>query len=729
MLITSPSTSSRILPLATAATAMTLSRLITRSAIRMVLIAPIRCSLDLTSPSPSSSGTSSFTAIQKSRAPPMSLRKESFSISTATMVRMIRNTTAAAAPHSIASFCWRCGRERAARAITTALSPDRMMFTQIIPPRPSQNCAVINSCIEPLPPYAVPRSEKSEQAYDLPVNQIDLNRRGHLGQAGHGHDVPADHHDELGARREAHLAYVEDVVRGRRAQLRIRRERVLRLRDAYRVMAVAVLLQLLDLAAHLGVGRDLARAVDLLSDLVDLVPEGILLFVDELEIALLLAQIDDDARQLRRALAPVAPVRGEHHLGAELLDSRLEQLELLRRVVVEAVDRNNAGNAVVLLHVLDVALEVGDPLLQRLEVLLRDRLQVRAAVVLHRAHRGDDHRRRRAQPRLAALDVDELLRPQVGAEARFGDHVVGELHRGLGRDHGVAAMGDVRERAAMDERRVVLERLDEVGLDRVLQQHRHRAVRLEILRENRFLLARVADDDLAQALLQVLERVGQAEDRHDLGGDDDIEPVLARVAVAGAAEAHGDVAQRAVVHVDDALPGDAAHVDAELVAVVDVVVDHRREQVVRERDRVEVAGKVQVDVFHRNDLRVAPAGRAALHAEHRPERRLAQADHRLLADVVQRVAETDRRGGLALARGRGADRGDQDQLRVGLLLQAVEVLERNLRLVVPVGFEVFLWNTELGQRDLRDAFEFGFLCDFDIRGHRLAPSAAGQHRV
>ena len=102
----------------------------------------------------------------------------------------------------------------------------------------------------------------------------------------------------------------------------------------------------------------------------------------------------------------------------------------------------------------------------------------------------------------------------------------------------------------------------------------------------------------------------------------------------------------------DALPCDAAHVDAELVAMVDMVVDQRRKQVVRERDRVEVAGEVQVDVFHRHDLRVTAACRAAFHPEHRPQRRLAQADHRLLADPVQRIAKSDGGGRLAFARGR-----------------------------------------------------------------------------
>ncbi len=82
-----------------------------------------------------------------------------------------------------------------------------------------------------------------------------------------------------------------------------------------------------------------------------------------------------------------------------------------------------------------------------------------------------------------------------------------------------------------------------------------------------------------------------------------------------------DVAQRAVVHVHHPAPGDAAGVDVQRVAPVDVVVDHRRQQVVRRGDRVEIAGEVEVHVLHRHDLRLAAAGRAALHAEVRARAR------------------------------------------------------------------------------------------------------------
>ena len=84
------------------------------------------------------------------------------------------------------------------------------------------------------------------------------------------------------------------------------------------------------------------------------------------------------------------------------------------------------------------------------------------------------------RPALRHLMSKNFSRAEVGAEAGFGHHVVGELERGRGREHRVAAVRDVGERAAVDEGRRALERLHQVGRERVLQQHRHGAVRLEV---------------------------------------------------------------------------------------------------------------------------------------------------------------------------------------------------------------------------------------------------------
>ncbi len=195
---------------------------------------------------------------------------------------------------------------------------------------------------------------------------------------------------------------------------------------------------------------------------------------------------------------------------------------------------------------------------------------------------------------------------------------------------------------------------------------------------------------------------------------------LPRVAVGDAAERTDDLTQRAVVHVHDAAPDDAARVDALLVAPVDVVVDQRRQQVVGGGDGVEIAGEMEVHVLHRHDLRIAAAGRTTLDAEIRPERGLADAGDRRLADAVQAVAQPDGRRGLALA-GRGRiDGGDQDQLAILAAALRLDELGRNLRLVVAVRQQVFARNADL-RADLLDLLLLRGAGDFDvgfILGHK-----------
>ena len=207
--------------------------------------------------------------------------------------------------------------------------------------------------------------------------------------------------------------------------------------------------------------------------------------------------------------------------------------------------------------------------------------------------------------------------------------------------------------------------------------------------------AGIADDDTPKPFLQVFKRCRQAEYGHDFRGNGDIVAVFPRETVGSTAKGDNDLAQGTVVHVHDPFPGDQARVKIEAVAVVDMVVQHGREQVVRGADGVKVAGKVQVDVFHGHHLGVAAAGSAALDAEAGAEGRFAQADQGLFADPVHGVAQADRGRGLALPRRRGTDGGGQDQLAVGLVLQTVDVIQRQLGLVMAVRLQVLAADTIL----------------------------------
>ena len=430
-----------------------------------------------------------------------------------------------------------------------------------------------------------------------------------------------------------------------------------------------------------------------------------------MERARLLGCVDDRLGQSDRPLATVLERRVDlRRVCASLDRERARELELLGRVGRELVhpDDRLQAEAVddpdVARHVRGACLDLGEAAVDV------------AAVVLERLDAGDEHDGVRPQIAEPAGDVEELLHSHVRGEPALRDHVVAELEGDAVGDERVVAVGDVRERAAVDERRLALEGLDEVGLDRLLEQHRHRAGGLDLLGGDGLAFVRLADRDRTETLPKVGEIAGDRDERHHLAARRDVESGLARVAVDAAAEAGDDVAQRTVVHVHAPPPRDRDRVDPELVAVQQVRVDHRAEEIVRGGDRVQVAGEMEVEVLHRNDLRESASGRSALDAEDGPERRLAQRQHRLVAERAEALRQRDRRRRLPLARGRRRDRGDVDQLRVRPVGEAVDDGEVDLALVAAELLELVGLDARIGG-DVGDRTQLRGLGDLEAREH------------
>ena len=238
------------------------------------------------------------------------------------------------------------------------------------------------------------------------------------------------------------------------------------------------------------------------------------------------------------------------------------------------------------------------------------RILLDPAVELERADGCHDDRRLGLEPPEAALDVEELFRTEVGAEARLGEHDVAEGQTEPGGDEGVAAVGDVAEGAGVHERGPALEGLHQVRQDGVLEEQRHGAGGLELARGDGLPVPGEADDDPADARFEIGQVARERQDSHDLASRDDDEPVLAHRPGVDAAEADDDGTKRPVVHVHRARPRDSAGIEAECIALMQVIVEHCRQQIVRGRDGVKVPGEVEVDLVHGKHLRVAAARRS-----------------------------------------------------------------------------------------------------------------------
>ncbi len=236
----------------------------------------------------------------------------------------------------------------------------------------------------------------------------------------------------------------------------------------------------------------------------------------------------------------------------------------------------------------------------------------------------------------------------------------------------------------------------------------------------------VAGDDAGQSLLEVRDVLRETENRHDLGGDRDVIAVLSRRAVRLSAEAVHDEAELAVVHIDAALPGDLAGIDVQFISLIDVVVEHRGEQVVGSPDRVEIAREVKVDVLHWDDLCVAAAGSTALDAEDRAERRLAERGADVFAELCKAVREADCGRGLALAGRSRRDGGHEDELAIFCLSLFLQFPDVDLGLVIAVKLETVLRDA-CGLCDLGDLLHFICLSDFNVChiSHYCSPFPAG----
>ena len=275
-----------------------------------------------------------------------------------------------------------------------------------------------------------------------------------------------------------------------------------------------------------------------------------------------------------------------------------------------------------------------------------------------------------------------------------------------------------------------------------------------------------ADDDTAHAVAHIGQVGGQGQDGHDLGGDGDVKAGVAGHVFFGA-KTDLDLAQEAVVGIDHTAPGDAGRIDIQAgkagflgggqlvgIGLVDAEflqpaqhgrreltvalliggaqgveqlfvigllgfvenasVDGRGQQVIGCGDGVDIAGQVQVEIFHRDDLAVTAAGRAAFDAKGRTLAGLADAGEDPLAEVgAERLAQTHHGGALALTERGGSDGGHIDVLAIRDVLEALQHIQANLGFVSPVKLDLLWQQADFLSYQL-DRLQLGCLSDLDI---------------
>src|SRR5262249_25902856 len=120
--------------------------------------------------------------------------------------------------------------------------------------------------------------------------------------------------------------------------------------------------------------------------------------------------------------------------------------------------------------------------------------------------------------------------------------------------YGIASMRDVGEGSAVNQCRIILDRLHQVGRKGVLEQGGHRAPCLELRSLDILAVAGLAHNDVSEAPLQIVDILRKTEHGHDFRRGNDVESVFPRIAVPYATKSNVDFPERTIVHIDRAAP-------------------------------------------------------------------------------------------------------------------------------------------------------------------------------
>ena len=165
-----------------------------------------------------------------------------------------------------------------------------------------------------------------------------------------------------------------------------------------------------------------------------------------------------------------------------------------------------------------------------------------------------------------------------------------------------------------------------------------------------------------------MEVCSQTEDSHYLRSNCNIKTILTRNTMRLAAQTDNDIPQFTVIHIDNAFPDDTTRINIQCVALLDMVVQHSAQQHMSRGNSMEVAGKMEIDIFHRYYLRITATCSAAFDAHAGPKRRFTQCYDNLFIQLCQTLGQAYRSSRLTFACRCRRNSGYQDQLTCFLSL-------------------------------------------------------------
>ena len=229
------------------------------------------------------------------------------------------------------------------------------------------------------------------------------------------------------------------------------------------------------------------------------------------------------------------------------------------------------------------------------------------AMHLQRTDSGHNNHCRRLQARKTAFYIQEFLSTKVSTEAGLSNHDICIFKSEFSCHDGVAAMGNVGERTAVNKGRCPLQSLYQIRLNGILKEQGKSTGYIQLISPYSTAITGICHHDLTKTLFHVLQVSGQTQNSHHLRGHGNIKASLTRNAMGFAPHADYHMTESTVIQVQYTLPSDTANINIQGIPLLDMIVNNRRQQIVGCGNSVEIAGEMKVNILHRHHLGITPA--------------------------------------------------------------------------------------------------------------------------
>ena len=288
--------------------------------------------------------------------------------------------------------------------------------------------------------------------------------------------------------------------------------------------------------------------------------------------------VDNSLCQFNGTLATFQESLVHSEADAQVLTVLTNDVDLLLQVCIMTIEGNNDWLPKAL-HVTDMAIQVLQTFRQSFGIRFLDMFEVNTSMHLQTLRSGNNNHQSRLETRLATLDVKELLCTKVSTESSLCHHIVAESHRHLRGQHAGATMGNVGKRTTMYISRSMFGGLYQIGVESIAQQYGNSACHTKVLHLEKFAIGSDTQHDILDATLQILLTGCQTENGHQFRCGSNVEARLRHHTITTKSRHH--ISQGTVIHVEHTFPEDLTQRETFFAVLVDVVVEHRTDRVMR----------------------------------------------------------------------------------------------------------------------------------------------------